>query len=64
MSKNVIEFLEKADIEKRKLVYAITDGYEVIIQDPNDEVNFSLITDLHTITHLLMESYGLEDDSP
>lgn len=69
MSK-LIEFLEKTKTDKRKLAYAVTDGWEVLIYDPKiinenstKECNL-LTTDIYDVLHSLMKHYGLEDQSP
>lgn len=66
----LIEFLEKTKTDKRKLAYAVTDGWEVLIFDPElinenstKECNL-LSTDIYSVLHNVMKHYGLEDQSP
>jgi len=58
----IIEFLEED--RHKKLSYALTDGYEVIICEPGIDGETLLTTDIHSILEELMEHYGLENESP
>ena len=58
----IIEFLEEN--KHKKLSYALTDGYEVIIGTPGIDGDQLLCTDIHSILHELMQHYGLKDESP
>lgn len=66
----LIKFLEKTKTDKRKLAYAVTDGWEVLIFDPklvneNSTKEDNLFsTDIYDVLHSLMKHYGLEDQSP
>ena len=66
----LIEFLEEVKTNKKKLAYACTDGWEVIIYDPkivneNSAKESKLFgTDIYDVLHSLMKHYGLEDQSP
>lgn len=65
----LIKFLKKVKTDKKKLAYACTDGWEVLIYDPKlaNEISpgdslFS--SDIYDVLHSLMKHYGLEDQSP
>lgn len=65
---NIIEFLNKLkdpiDVgENKQFAYAITDGYNVIIYDPDTDKTI-YETDTHSIVNELMAANGLEDQSP
>ena len=65
---NIIEFLNKLKNpievgENKQFAYAISDGYHVVIYDPDiDKTIYE--TNIHSIVHELMEEHGLEDQSP
>jgi hypothetical protein len=58
----IIEFLEKN--ENKKLSYALTDGYEVVLGTPGIDGKRLLTTNIHSILHEVMQHYRLEDESP
>lgn len=65
---DLIEFLETVKTND-KLAYACTDGWEVVIYDPDLVKNSSkesnlFETDIYEVLHSLMKHYGLEDQSP
>ena len=67
---DLIKFLEEVKTNKKKLVYACTDGWEVLIYDPklvneNSTKESNLFrTDIYDVLHSLMKHYSLEDQSP
>jgi hypothetical protein len=59
----IIEFLERN--RNRKLSYALTDGYNVVIcEPPGIDGKPILNTDIHSVLDELMKHYGLENESP
>ncbi len=58
----IIDFLEKHRDEN--LVYALTDGWEVVICEPGIDGKTLLATDIHSVLDELMQHYKLENGSP
>ena len=67
---DLIKLLEKTKKDKKKLAYACTDGWEVLIFDPklvneNSTKEDNLFaTDIYDVLHNIMKHYGLENQSP
>ena len=60
----LIKFLENRRMSGENLGYALTDGYEVVIFNLDDEETNIYVSDIHSVLGELMEHYGLEDHSP
>ena len=61
---DLIRFLEHKRTSGENLGYALTDGYDVVFFNLDDEGTNIYVSDIHSVLGELMEHYGFEDHSP